>query len=104
MKDEEWINPLYPSVVLLSYFNELPDPLLPSRFYDQFIEQAGNTQPDNTDSSHRALRKWTREKSLIFDTTNCVPEPVGRFTNTLRPIQKLKNTRKLTIVQLMDFK
>ena len=42
---------------------------------------------DNTASSHRALGEWTREKSLIFDATNCVPEPVGRFTNTLRPIR-----------------
>ena len=44
-------------------------------------------QPDNTDSSHGALRECTREKGLIFDTTNCVPEPVDRFTNTLRPIR-----------------
>ena len=34
-----------------------------------------------------------REKSLIFDTTNCVPEPVGRFTNTLRPIRNSRTQK-----------
>ena len=38
--------------------------------------QAHYTQPDNTDSSHRALGEWTRE---IFDTTNCVPIKLPNF-------------------------
>lgn len=41
MKAEEWIDPLFPSAVLLSYLNELPDSLLPSAMYEKFIEIAG---------------------------------------------------------------
>ena len=41
------------------------------------------------------MREWTREKGLIFDTTNCVPEPVGRFTNTLRPIRNWRTQENL---------
>ena len=36
-------------------------------------------QPDNTDSSHRVLGEWTREKGLIFYTTNRGPNQTAKF-------------------------
>ena len=41
MKAEEWIDPLCPSAVLLSYLNELPSSLLPPDMYEKFIGIAG---------------------------------------------------------------
>ena len=54
------------------YFTSgLPDCV---RYIEDFV-----TISFNTDSSHRALGEWTREKSLIFDTTNCVPIKLPNF-------------------------
>lgn len=41
MKAEEWIDPLFPSAVLVSYLNELPSPVLPSDMYEKFIGICG---------------------------------------------------------------
>ena len=41
MKAEEWIDPLFPSAVLVSYLNELPNSLLPPDMYEKIIGIAG---------------------------------------------------------------
>ncbi len=41
MKAEEWIDPLCPSAVLVSYLNELPSSLIPPDKYEKFIGIAG---------------------------------------------------------------
>lgn len=41
MKAEEWIDPLFPSAVLVSYLNELPSPLIPPDMYETFIGICG---------------------------------------------------------------
>lgn len=66
MKDEEWINPLCPSAVLLSYFNELPDPLLPSNLYKELIEIAGASKERALSDLDRVFEKLPEVNSEVL--------------------------------------
>ena len=65
MKAEEWIDPLFPSAVLVSYLNELPSSLLPPDMYEKFIGICG-----------KVLKFLTINRGKVIIYYSCTFEPM----------------------------